>query len=463
MTSESDNKAGRRPPTIELTVTEVGNSAESPASGGAESPGDGAAAHEAAAHEAAANEAAAHEAAHELRGENHAPVENESPGENPAESNAAESNEPGANMAGPGAAEPRPTGHSGRQLTSNAVSALLGAVAAAAVIGGVWLAGLIPSRNAAVPADTMSAISPSTHSPPDADITARLDKIESTIQGQRPEPAIGNRIAAVEAQTKSLGNSVAALGGRLDEIASASQSAVKQADAAHAAAEAATSASQATNQAVSQNATQRGDIEALTNRIVTLENAVKALTAAATESAPETDDRPARLSVAAEALRAAVERGAPYQAELAAAQSLGVDGTSIAPLEPFAGKGVPSAGALSRELAALAPALQDAAEPASTDATFLERLKANAQRLVRITPAGAPPGNDPADVITRIKFDAAHADIDGAVADINQLPGPAKAPAADWIKKAESRGAAIAASRQIAADALAALSKPSEQ
>jgi hypothetical protein len=451
MTSESDNKAGRRPPTIELTATEVGNS-QSPAPAGAEP-------------------AAEHATAQDTRDENQTHSENETPsesepyGESAAESHATESNAAEPNGPGADAAEPRPTARSGRRFTSHAVSALLGAIVAAAIIGGAWFSGFIPSRNAATPAEPITAPSPVTHAAADAAVTARLDKIERAIQGQQQQPdaAIGNRIAAVEAQTKSLGASIATLGGRLDEIASASQSAVKQADAAHAAAEAATSASQATDQTVSQNTVQRGDIEALTNRVVTLENAVKALTAAARESAPETDDRPARLSVAAEALRATVERGAPYQAELAAVQALGVDRAATAPLQPFAGQGVPSAGALLRELSALTPALHDAAEPAATDATFLERLKANAQKLVRITPASAPPGNDPADVIARIKFNAAHGDIDAALADIKQLPDPVKALAADWIKKAQSRDAAIAASRQIATDALAALSKPSEQ
>jgi hypothetical protein len=310
----------------------------------------------------------------------------------------------------------------------------------------------------------MAAPSPAIHSAADAAITARLDKIERAVQGQQqPDAAMGNRIAALEAQTKSLGTSIATLGGRLDEIASSSQSAVKQADAAHAAAEAATKANQATNQAMSQNTAQRGDIEALTNRVVTLENTVKTLTAAATEAAPETDDRPARLSVAAEALRATVERGAPYQAELAAVQALGVDRAATAPLQPFASQGVPSVSALARELTALTAALEGAAEPAATDATFLDRLKANAQKLVRITPAGPPPGNDPADVIARINFDAVHGDIDAALADIKQLPDPKKALAGDWIKKVQSRDAAVAASRRIAADALAALSKPSDQ
>jgi hypothetical protein len=216
---------------------------------------------------------------------------------------------------------------------------------------------------------------------------------------------------------------------------------------------------------MSQNTAQRGDIEALTNRVVTLENTVKTLTAAATEAAPETDDRPARLSVAAEALRATVERGAPYQAELAAVQALGADRAATAPLQPFAGQGVPSVSALARELTALTAALESAAEPATTetDATFLDRLKANAQKLVRITPAGAPPGNDPLNVVARIKFDAAHGDIDAALAEVKQLPDPIKALAGDWIKKAQSRDAAITASRQIAAEALAALSKPSDQ
>jgi hypothetical protein len=434
MTSESDNKAGRRPPTIELTATEVGNP-QSPASAGAEPAAEPA-------------------APQDTRSENHTHSENEthseddSSGERAAESRATEPNAPASN----------------RQLTSHTVSALLGAVVAAAIIGGVWLAGFIPSRNAATPAEPMAVPSPAIHSAADAAITARLDKIERAVQGQQqPDAAMGNRIAALEAQTKSLGTSIATLGGRLDEIASSSQSAVKQADAAHAAAEAATKANQATNQAMSQNTAQRGDIEALTNRIVTLENTVKTLTAAATEAAPETDDRPARLSVAAEALRATVERGAPYQAELAAVQALGVDRAATAPLQPFASQGVPSVSVLARELTALMAALEGAAEPAATDATFLDRLKANAQKLVRITPAGAPPGNDPADVIARIKFDAAHDDIDAALADIKQLPDPEKALAGDWIKKVQSRDAAVAASRQIAADALAALSKPSDQ
>jgi hypothetical protein len=146
---------------------------------------------------------------------------------------------------------------------------------------------------------------------------------------------------------------------------------------------------------------------------------------------------------------------------LNAVQTLGIDQKATAPLEPFAASGIPSAATLGRELEALVPALQEAAEPRSGDTSFLYRLKANAKKLVQITPLNAPPGNDPQAVVDRIRLDAAHADTAAALADINALPDAAKSLAAAFAKKAAAREAALAASRQIAADALAALAQSS--
>jgi hypothetical protein len=60
----------------------------------------------------------------------------------------------------------------------------------------------------------------------------------------------------------------------------------------------------------------------------------------------------------------------------------------------------------------------------------------------------------------RINFDAAHGDVDAALTDIAKLPDTAKTIAAPWVQKAQARNAAVAASRQLAANALAALGKP---
>jgi hypothetical protein len=287
-------------------------------------------------------------------------------------------------------------------------------------------------------------------------IAARLDKIEHAIQAPRPEAALGSRLTAAEAQGKSLGDSLAALTRRIDDIATASQSAAKQADAATAAADAAKSATTI----AAQKGAQRSDLDALASRIAALESAGKALADSEARQASSADDKPARLAIAAEGLRAAVERGAPFQAELSAAQSLGADHDAAAPLEPFAASGVPSAAALGHDLAALTPALERAADRPPGDATFLGRLEANAQKLVRVTPLEAPAGSDPSAIVARIAIDAARADIANALVDIAALPDGAKPLTADWVRKALARDAAIMASRKIAADAVAALSRP---
>jgi hypothetical protein len=201
----------------------------------------------------------------------------------------------------------------------------------------------------------------------------------------------------------------------------------------------------------------------LAARIAALESAVKTLSDAAAHPAAGANDQAARLTIAAEALRATVERGAPYAAELAAVQALGIDQNATAPLAPYAASGVPNAAALAHELAALIPALASASSSASGQTGFLGRLEDNAQRLVRITPVDAPVGNDPSAVVARITIDAARADIAAALSDIAALPDSARPLAADWVKKARARDTAITASRQIAADVLADLSKPAAQ
>ena len=419
--SETDDQTPRRPPTIELAATEVDGSADKAAAGEADAGTTGAA----------------------ERG-----------------------------TAGSAAAGSAP---SGRRFTSHIASALVGAVVMATVAAALWFSGVIPSRETTpvgtAASDTSAPTAPSNPppSPPPppaaaqngsapADVTAWLDKIGRAIEAQRSDPALGSRIAELAAQTKALADNLAALTRRVDETAAASQSAAKQADTALNTAEAAKSASEA----ASKVQVRREDVDALASRIMALESAVKglaAVTAPLTSSGAE--DRAARMTIAAEALRAAVERGAPYQNELSALKAIGVDAKKTEALEPFAGSGVPSAAMLSRELEALAPALQDASEPHSGETTFVERLKSNAQKLVRITPLNAPPGNDPQDVVDRIRRDAVHADIGAALADINALPDAAKPLAAAFCKKAAAREAALAESRQIAAEALAALAQSS--
>ncbi len=331
-----------------------------------------------------------------------------------------------------------------------------GVIGIVAIGAGLWFSGYVPPG--LLPASSSPQL---TDTSAIADISARLNKIEGAIATQKPspppqpDPALVSRLATAEAATKSLSDSLAALTHRVDDAAAAAQNALAQAKSASAAADAAKSAGQA--------GVTRSDLDALAARIAPLETTVTTLADDIKHETATADDRAARLAVAAEALRAVVERGMPYQAELAAVKSLGADSSATAPLEAFAETGVPRAAALAHELASLMPALQQAAEPAASNSSFLGRLENNARRLVVITPVDAPPGDDPASVVTRIDVDAAHADIATALTDIAKLPDAAQPVAAAWVAKAQARNAAVAASRKLAADALAALSKPNPQ
>jgi hypothetical protein len=328
------------------------------------------------------------------------------------------------------------------------LGAIVGAVLVAAVIAGLWFGGYVPPRGATLPASAPTAPAPS------SDLAARLDKVESAMHAQLPDAALAARVTAAETAEKSQNTALAALTGRVNDAATAAQNAQAQAKTA---ADTANATQNATQGAVS-----HGDLDALSDRLAALESAVTSLSDAVHQAA-SADDSVARLMVAAEALRANVERGAPYPAELAAVTSLGVDQNSTAPLEQFTAAGVPSAAALGHELTALLPALQQAAVPAANNASFLARLEANAHQLVHITPVEAPQGDDPATVVERIGVEAAHANIAAALSDIAKLPAAGQSAAAAWVQKAKARDAAIAAAGQISATALAALGPPKPQ
>ena len=392
MTSESDSTPHRRPPTIDLTATEVGP-------------------------------------------------------DKPAESAA-----PAKDKAPPSASAETTANSSRSHIMTALAGGVAGAIAITAIVVALQATGHWPVREGEAPVASAPAAAPNDAAI--ADLTAQINEIQSGLAAQQPDPALVSRLASVEATTKSLDDSLSTLSSRIDQAATVAQGAQAQAKTAADAAD--------TAKTVAQGGIARGDLDALTSRVAALESIVKSLSDTVSHQAAGggADDGAARLLAVAEALGTAVGRGTPFQAELAAAKSLGADQTTIASLDPFADSGVPSAAALARELATVAPALTEAVEPKQTQSTFLDRIEINAQRLVRSTPLDAPAGDDPRSVAMRISFDASRGDIDAALADIAKLPDAAKAIVASWVQKAQARNAAVAASLKLTANALAALSKP---
>src|SRR5579863_1022724 len=206
-----------------------------------------------------------------------------------------------------------------------ALGILIGAIVAGGAAAGLWATGVMPGRDNAAPIAAPVATQAAKPASDDH-MSARLDKIEQALQTPRADDGVVGRMNAVEAQDKSLGDALAALNRRVDEIAAAAKSASAAAD----------DAKNVADQVKSANASalQRSDLDALGSRIAALESAVKSLTADNAQRSSSQSDNTARATLAAEALRAAVERGGPFQAELAAVKLFGADRDAVTALGP---------------------------------------------------------------------------------------------------------------------------------
>jgi hypothetical protein len=348
---------------------------------------------------------------------------------------------------------PAVTAEPGRPISAATfVAGAAGAVAMTLILFALWLTGLVPVRYAA-PADTGVQVAADTKTI-DA-LGQRVSKIEDALS-KLPVGDAGavERLAAAESAMKSLGIALTALNRRTDDIAANASQAREHADAA---AKAVTELRASVQDAVKNSSTgiSQSDLDGLQARISALERSANA--AREDIAKASSADTAARRALSAAGLRDAVASGAPFAAELAQAKSLGADDKVLAPLAPFATAGVPTAAALAQELHVLLPAMLKISGAQAPEGGFLERLQANAGKLVRIRPIDAPPGDDPSAVLARIEIDAAKADIPAALADIGKLTDATRAPAQAWVAKAQARQAALAAARQYAADTARAL------
>ena len=315
------------------------------------------------------------------------------------------------------------------------IAAVSGAVAASLVICVAWILGwpaVLPATPAA-PQANAAAID---------DLAARVASVESKTSkpaASAPDPAVAGRIEALEKSVASLRGELAALRAQSEKLAAAVND-VKSAPR--------------------ESAAPPVDLSAVNERIDQVEHAIRAQTAeVAQESAKPADDVQLRRIVAAALLDVSVRHGDPYPTALAAAKSLADSADALKPLDGFAASGVPSANALTRELLTLVPKLSPPVpENSTTGSGIVDRLQAGAAKLVRIQRTDTS-GNDRGAVVARVTAAALHNDLAGARRELDTLAPADRAAAQGWLDKADARDAALAASRQFATEAMAALAK----
>jgi hypothetical protein len=316
-----------------------------------------------------------------------------------------------------------------------------GAVAAALVIAVGWMLGWPPVQAPpAAPQVTAVAFD---------DLGKRVAGVEAKTSKPATDPATAARIDALEKSLAGLRGDIANQRTQSDKLASAIND-LKSAP---------------------RDSAGNVDLSVITGRILELERKAQAQGAEiaregekAAEAKPS-DNKPAddialRRVVAAALLDVAVRHGDPYAAALTAAKTLSADPDKLKALDAFAEKGVPSPPQLNRELLTLVPKLSPSPslDTATTGTSIVDRLQAGAAKLVRVERTDTS-GNDRGAIVARLTAAALRNDFAETRRDLAELSPADRAPAQAWLDKAAARDAALAASRQFADDAMAALAK----
>lgn len=155
-------------------------------------------------------------------------------------------------------------------------------------------------------------------------------------------------------------------------------------------------------------------------------------------SGPSQESAVAR-AIAAAALKAAIDRGGPFQPELDTFANVASDDPAVADLKNFAQTGVPSRADLIRQVSDVATAIVATAQTDDPNQSWSDRLMSSAKSLVQVRPVGNVPGDGVDAIAARFEDKVRNGDLPGAVTEWNNLPDAAKSASAAFKQSLEAR------------------------
>ncbi|WP_222358617.1 COG4223 family protein [Rhizobium leguminosarum] len=296
--------------------------------------------------------------------------------------------------------------------TSGLIAAgIVGGLVALLGAGAIQYAGYLPGSAA-----------PQTTSPETADLAGEIDALKQTIANLAANPAspddgeLAKRVAALEtaakapaagapadaANVEALNQKIAELTGQVDQLRSTLA------------------------QSSEQQTTNGADIAKR------LEEAEKKL------NEPREDVAVAR-AIAAAALKAAIDRGGPFLAELDTFAGVAPDDPAVADLRTFAETGIPSRTELVREVPDVATAIVEAVNQPDPNQSWSDRLMSSAKSLVSVRPVGNIEGESVEAIAARMEEKVKSGDLPGASAEWNNLPASGKQASAAFKQSLEAR------------------------
>jgi hypothetical protein len=166
------------------------------------------------------------------------------------------------------------------------------------------------------------------------------------------------------------------------------------------------------------------------------------------------------LAMAATGMKAAIDRGEPFAAELDTYMAVAPAAGEVESLRAFAAKGIPTLNVLVSQFADVAPKIIASAHTVDANAGVVDRLWASASSLVQARPVGMVEGEGVDAITARIEAHLNAGDLGAAIAEWEKLPENAKAVSMDFANAMKARQKAGEVVSKALSDALTGIKSP---
>lgn len=151
------------------------------------------------------------------------------------------------------------------------------------------------------------------------------------------------------------------------------------------------------------------------------------------------DDVEVAVAIASAGLKAAIDRGGPFVAELSTLEGINPEDPAVKELKAFAATGVPSRAALVAEFPAVADVILAAVRSDDPNQSLADRLMSSAFSAIQVRPVGEVEGEGPDAVVARIEARITNGDLAAAAAEWEKLPAPARTAAQAYRTSLDAR------------------------
>ena len=151
------------------------------------------------------------------------------------------------------------------------------------------------------------------------------------------------------------------------------------------------------------------------------------------------DDVDVARAIASAGLKAAIDRGGPFQVELQTLASVAPNDDAVAALQAFAAKGVPSRSDLIKRYPDAADQMLAVLNKPVAGQSLSDRLFKSAFSVIKVRPVGNVEGTSPEAIIARIGDKLQGGDLPGALKEWDALPDNLKAAGQDYRAALEAR------------------------